>query len=85
LECGDPIEKFDEGSCVSCQKVLLRCSVCKLPISFGEEAGYCSLCESPAHIDHLQEWLKTQGKCPKCRQKLPLEGIVPIKTMNGKK
>jgi len=82
--CGNPLNKED-ANCFNCKKEVLHCSVCKLIINFGEDAGKCSLCESPAHMDHLQEWLKTQGKCPRCREKLPLEGIVPIKAVKGKK
>jgi hypothetical protein len=26
----------------------------------------------------LQEWVKTQGKCPVCLQEMPVEGIVPV-------
>jgi hypothetical protein len=82
--CGNPIEK-DAKTCSSCNSEVLRCSVCKLPISFGEEVGKCSLCETKAHLVHMQEWVKTQGKCPVCQKKLPVEGIVPISGMNVKK
>ena len=61
---------------VLCKFSLVICNVCKLPISFGEEIGFCSLCESEGHLNHLQEWVKSQGKCPKCLQKIPLEAII---------
>ena len=75
--CGVPIEK-DQRFCPECGETILRCSVCKLPISFGEEIGKCSLCETKGHLVHLQEWVKTNGKCPHCLQQIPLEGIVKI-------
>jgi len=75
--CGMPIEKEDKV-CSGCNKVILKCNVCKLPISFGEAAGKCSLCETQGHLSHLQEWVKIKGKCPTCQKKLPIEGIVPL-------
>jgi len=75
--CGNPLE-IDSKVCPSCEKDVLQCNVCKLPISFGEDAGKCSLCESTGHMVHFQEWVKTQGICPTCLKKLPLDGIVPI-------
>jgi len=76
--CGNPFESVDLTHCSSCEKEIQKCIVCKLPISFGEDAGKCSLCEAIAHLNHFEEWLKTQGKCPQCLQKLPVEGIVPL-------
>jgi len=75
--CGMPIEKEDK-TCSGCNKEILKCNVCKLPISFGEAAGKCSLCETKGHLSHLQEWVKIKGKCPTCQKKLPIEGIVPL-------
>ncbi|MHA1435210.1 MAG: hypothetical protein ACTSO7_15315 [Candidatus Heimdallarchaeota archaeon] len=64
-------------TCTSCGKEILKCVVCKLPISFGEEIGKCSLCEAKGHLVHMEEWVKTQGKCPYCQQELPLQGVIP--------
>lgn len=75
--CGFPLEK-DVKTCSECKKEVPFCNVCKLPITFGDEIGKCSLCESTGHMTHLQEWIKTQGKCPTCLQKLPIEGIIPL-------
>ena len=75
--CGMPINP-DDTVCPTCNQEILRCAVCKLPISFGEEAGKCSLCGSVAHLSHFQEWVKIKGKCPTCQKKIPLEGIVPL-------
>ncbi|MFW9922753.1 MAG: hypothetical protein ACFFDW_05625, partial [Candidatus Thorarchaeota archaeon] len=76
-ECGYPIEK-DTTICPDCSKEIIRCVVCKLPVSFGDILGKCSLCEAQGHITHMQEWVKTQGKCPQCLQNLPVEGIMPV-------
>lgn len=75
--CGTPIEK-DTKTCSACKKEIPKCNVCKLPISFGEDAGKCSLCESKGHLVHFQEWVKVKGKCPTCLEKIPIEGIVPL-------
>ena len=75
--CGQPIDNTDE-KCSSCHKEILKCSVCKLLITFGEETGKCSLCESIGHFAHFYEWVKMKGKCPNCMQNLPIEGIVPL-------
>jgi len=82
--CGLPIEQ-NTKSCPDCNKAILVCSVCKLPISFGETVGSCSLCETKGHLIHMQEWVKTQGKCPVCLQALPIEGIVPEEIHKAKK
>ncbi|NHK31147.1 MAG: hypothetical protein FK730_07330 [Asgard group archaeon] len=75
--CGEPLER-DSKNCPSCKKEIPYCIVCKLPISFGDDLGKCSLCEGIAHYIHFHEWIKIMSKCPKCQQKIPIEGIVPI-------
>lgn len=84
FNCGYPLES-DTKTCPECKKKQLFCAVCKLPISFGETLGKCSLCEAQGHIAHMQEWVKTQGKCPVCLQSLPVEGIVPEELPKKKK
>ncbi|MBD3189117.1 MAG: hypothetical protein GF308_00655 [Candidatus Heimdallarchaeota archaeon] len=74
--CGAPLSKEQE-KCLDCGRAVLQCVVCKLPICFGEAIGKCSLCEAKGHLTHLQEWVKTQGKCPKCLQeKIDFKGLV---------
>ncbi|MBK5112820.1 MAG: hypothetical protein KGD59_01090 [Candidatus Heimdallarchaeota archaeon] len=75
--CGYPLEKQGEF-CSDCGKKLLRCTVCKLPISFGDTIGKCSLCESIGHFTHLFEWVKTKGSCPHCLQHLPTQAILAV-------
>ena len=81
--CGCPINENDL-SCTSCKKELITCVVCKLPVSFGDDIGQCSLCESKGHITHLQEWVKVKGKCPHCLQEMPIESIMQMETNEGK-
>lgn len=83
--CGMPIEQPESPICSACGKELLKCNVCKLPISFGELIGQCSLCETKGHLHHLEEWVKTQGKCPSCLQELPLQGVIPVEVPFKKK
>ncbi|MCE7745771.1 MAG: hypothetical protein GPJ52_11630 [Candidatus Heimdallarchaeota archaeon] len=75
--CGELLER-DTPICSACKKEVLICIVCKLPISFGDELGKCSLCEGLAHYVHFHEWLKVMGFCPNCSENIPIEGIVPI-------
>lgn len=73
--CGNLLRKHGEF-CSDCGKKILRCIVCKLPISFGDEIGKCSLCESKGHFAHLFEWVKTKGTCPHCLQRIPTQAII---------
>ncbi|NHK30577.1 MAG: hypothetical protein FK730_04455 [Asgard group archaeon] len=76
--CGQIMEPKDK-ECPQCSNPALKCVLCKLPISFGDRIGQCALCEAKGHLTHMQEWIKTQGKCPHCLRSLPLEGIIPEK------
>ncbi len=82
--CGNPIEA-DTKTCSACQNKVVHCNVCKLPITFGQEVGKCSLCEVKGHLTHFQEWVKVKGKCPTCMKKIPVEGVVPISGVEVKK
>jgi len=48
----------------------LRCMVCGLEIKSGEAIVFCRYCNSPAHREHLLEWLHIKGICPYCRHPL---------------
>lgn len=82
--CGYPNEVTSK-ICCECSEKMLICNVCKLPITFGDDMGKCSLCEKIGHLVHLQEWTKVHGKCPSCLQDLPIEGVVPISDVDLKK
>ena len=73
--CGEPILK-NHKVCPKCGKEILRCSVCKLQINSTDQVAHCPLCEAKAHFVHLHEWVKTQGKCPKCLQDIKIEQII---------
>lgn len=82
--CGSPLGE-NKTACPSCKEKVITCSVCKLPITFGESVGKCSLCENKAHLAHIQEWVKAKGKCPNCLQEIPHEGILTEDSPNEKK
>ncbi|MHA1244287.1 MAG: hypothetical protein ACTSP7_06895 [Candidatus Heimdallarchaeota archaeon] len=82
--CGFPIE-IHSDICPDCKSNIPKCVVCKLPISLGDAVGSCKHCEAKAHLDHLQEWQKTQGKCPVCMHKLTAREIVQKVTQKKKK
>jgi len=73
--CGADIDKKDI-TCKTCNEKILRCTICKLLISFGEEIGKCKHCDGVNHLSHLQEWIKIKGKCPTCQKKLTQEEIL---------
>ncbi|NHK31090.1 MAG: hypothetical protein FK730_07040 [Asgard group archaeon] len=78
--CGYPLDKHGEY-CPDCGKEVFRCTVCKLPISFGDEIGKCRLCESKGHFTHLFEWVKTKGSCPHCLQNISTDAIITVSKM----
>jgi hypothetical protein len=73
--CGTSIGKSDT-ICSNCSKEVMKCSVCKLSISHGDQIASCPKCDSKAHLSHLHEWIKTQGKCPTCLQEVKLRNLV---------
>ncbi len=75
--CGYPIDK-DSIVCNDCGEEVIRCTICKLPISLGDSVGKCSLCDSLGHLDHLQEWVEDKKKCPHCLQEIPPDSIIPV-------
>ncbi len=72
--CGGSISKTQKV-CSNCKEEVLKCSVCKLPISQNQDIGQCPHCESKAHLTHLFEWIKTQGKCPVCMRNIIVGSI----------
>lgn len=77
FNCG--FKYFDsEPTCPQCGMGTVKCSVCKLPISFGSSTLECPHCHTIAHQEHLLEWIKVKGTCPVCQQKLTLAEFSPI-------
>ena len=77
--CGEDIEER-WSSCPYCDKDVPICSVCKRGIYANEELVACPKCKTPAHKNHLIEWLKAIGSCPKCK-----DHIVESKLIAGEK
>lgn len=46
------------------------CIVCQLPINENQLVLECPVCNLKAHRDHLLEWIKIKGFCPRCGHKL---------------
>lgn len=82
--CGMPLDEKAQ-TCSSCEREVLYCNVCKLPISFGEQAGKCPKCGTIGHLAHLQEWLKVKGKCPYCQCRLLPEEVIILDGPPSKK
>jgi len=53
-----------------------RCMVCGLEIRSGEDVVFCPHCKSPAHREHLLEWLHIKGICPNCRRFIRKEDLL---------
>lgn len=62
--CGKMLENAKK--CQSCGNPVLRCSICRLSVAFGENTATCPECGSIFHQGHLEEWLKIKGNCPVC-------------------
>ena len=75
--CGCPINK-DSIMCEDCGEEVLRCVICKLPVSLGDTIGQCSLCQAQGHLNHMQEWVSEKNKCPYCLQEMPIESVIHV-------
>jgi hypothetical protein len=67
--CNSSLE-VNSTNCSNCNKEMPICSVCKRAIFASDQTATCSKCQAIAHKIHIQEWLKTIGKCPSCKQEL---------------
>lgn len=64
-------------------KIIDKCSVCKLSIFASEELFECPICHRKAHLSHFLEWLKIKGYCPHCRTYFSsIEGVKKIEILN---
>jgi DNA-directed RNA polymerase subunit RPC12/RpoP len=43
-----------------------KCMVCSLKLSDADNVVWCPYCGSPAHREHLFEWIHRRGRCPVC-------------------
>jgi len=77
--CGTPVDATDLLNCPNCANEILKCILCKLPISYGEEIGQCVICGAKGHLSHLEEWVKKHGICPTCLQDTSLQGVTQVK------
>lgn len=76
FNCGTPIKATDE-KCSSCGFEIVRCGVCKLPISTEDEMETCINCEAEFHKNHLLAWIQKEGKCPNCGSELKEKWYTP--------
>jgi len=77
--CGAQVPSGREPSdilCRTCQELLFTCSVCLLNIDQGTPILLCPHCNSPAHPDHLREWLKIKNTCPYCKHKITEDKLI---------
>ncbi len=70
----------NEKSCISCDKKIPLCSVCKRNIYAGDKVLKCPKCDTNAHASHIIEWLKAIGSCPNCK-----EHILESQLISGEK
>ncbi|MBY8994779.1 MAG: E3 ubiquitin protein ligase [Candidatus Heimdallarchaeota archaeon] len=58
------------GETVATSNLKDNCIVCKRPISKNERIVSCPHCSKTAHYSHFIEWVKVQGSCPNCNNRL---------------
>ena len=57
----------------------VKCSVCMKAIEIFDNVQQCPICEAKAHTEHLKEWIRAKGSCPKCKKPLAFDANqVPI-------
>ncbi|NHJ86956.1 MAG: hypothetical protein FK734_15950 [Asgard group archaeon] len=64
------VEDFDEKA------TRFICVICKEEFVDDETVSECRTCSVMFHINHLNEWLKTNSTCPVCNSNLKLRGNV---------
>jgi hypothetical protein len=79
FSCGKERINLDE-KCPNCDSETIKCSVCKLPISFESTWAKCPKCDHLAHKEHLQEWVKVKGTCPVCKEKIKPDDLIVQET-----
>jgi hypothetical protein len=56
--------------CPRCGRVRVKCSVCNMEIFPEDRPVKCPYCGALSHRDHLAQWIREKGSCPKCGGKL---------------
>lgn len=51
------------------------CMICRSAIRQSDRFVVCPKCRHWAHTTHLQEWLKVEGFCPVCKEKVAIHAI----------
>ncbi len=57
-------------NCPVCGHERVRCMVSQLDIQYDDKVFYCPYCGTPAHLNHIREWIKVKAVCPNCQHKL---------------
>ena len=49
-----------------------------------EDIGKCSLCNIWGHLQHLEEWVSENGKCPYCQKETVIIEVSEKEKRKGK-
>lgn len=58
---------LNTNACSSCETIVKKCNICRLPLKSGEEVTSCESCENPFHKNHWEQWIGMGRSCPICR------------------
>ncbi|OLS26569.1 MAG: hypothetical protein HeimC3_08880 [Candidatus Heimdallarchaeota archaeon LC_3] len=70
IKCTNCDKDIPLGShiCESCEKEVIRCMICKLPLKKGQKLSECPNCKNPAHENHWNFWINLKHDCPLCKK-----------------
>jgi hypothetical protein len=74
--CGE-ILVYDQD-CVVCGAKKPVCIVCLSPLLKEDTIVKVTCCQSYAHKEHIENWLKVKQTCPKCHAKITLNQIEEV-------
>nr|MDO8081290.1 zinc ribbon domain-containing protein [Candidatus Freyarchaeota archaeon] len=77
LFCGSEIPENTEN-CPRCGRARAQCSVCNEDIFSEDRPVKCPHCGALSHREHLAEWIREKGSCPKCGGKLKEIRIIGV-------
>ncbi len=78
-QCSLQLHKPYPAECPSCSAPQYSCMICNGLID-PSSVVVCPHCQTPAHPDHLLDWLNIKPKCPHCRRPLQSEGVRSLKS-----